>query len=625
MHLSNPLVRLSFGLVAIFALAMVVVAIGMSSDSPSATAEGPVPTKIANDGNLSGVSDILVGDLATNVSLFYCIGKTDHQESNNAIKTALQCNIDLPGSGDDPTNPTPPGWCDLANACNQANNAADLTAGPPPPPPYSTLPPSKGYGFFYPTGSPAECGGTPCTVTLSCFQDVGQPGGLGPNIISKAVILNPKTPETVTLTVLTGVVDEVTTGFVDIWYNKNNANCKNAEVGIDPGGAPSFGNLALFSIAVSDKGGANPNPNPVPWRPSGLPGATLLDFDGDGCTDEDELSKNSTAKCGDDPQNPSDSFDENTVDLSGIYGIGVTVLRNDCTDDSSQAQCIATHETGFYFSCAVDLQHNTGDNTIVARPYCYIDLPGLDINAEAYPGASGDGAGGGTPPGPQVADYPSGFTSWVYGDVDEFHTVLTGVFNKDDNTIEISGCFIDQDGFGGLGNVWVELDISAHQIPGEVSVFAGQPAGCDPAPTTGASVSPLSFTLLDGGLKGKTVDGDNDGVPTARELGDDDACGRRDPSNGNDYYDVSVPRDGVIDLSNDILGVIQHYSPGGYVTLTPDVLGGIPDVTTFDNFDRPPTMTNAHGGTWNRGSPDGVIDLSNDILGVILQYNPGGC
>ena len=26
----------------------------------------------------------------------------------------------------------------------------------------------------------------------------------------------------------------------------------------------------------------------------------------------------------------------------------------------------------------------------------------------------------------------------------------------------------------------------------------------------------------------------------------------------------------------------------------------------------------------SRGSPDGVIDQPNDILGVILQFNPGG-
>ena len=27
----------------------------------------------------------------------------------------------------------------------------------------------------------------------------------------------------------------------------------------------------------------------------------------------------------------------------------------------------------------------------------------------------------------------------------------------------------------------------------------------------------------------------------------------------------------------------------------------------------------------SRGSPDGVIDQPNDQLGVILQFNPGGC
>ncbi len=113
--------------------------------------------------------------------------------------------------------------------------------------------------------------------------------------------------------------------------------------------------------------------------------------------------------------------------------------------------------------------------------------------------------------------------------------------------------------------------------------------------------------------KGKGYDQDNDGVPTERELQDDTVCGRRDPYNKNDYYDVSIPRDGVIDLPNDILGVILHFAPGGYDP-------------GDENWDRPPVMPGAGlGSTWNRGSPDGVIDLPNDILGVILQFNPGGC
>ena len=67
----------------------------------------------------------------------------------------------------------------------------------------------------------------------------------------------------------------------------------------------------------------------------------------------------------------------------------------------------------------------------------------------------------------------------------------------------------------------------------------------------------------------------------------------------------------MIDLPNDILGVILHFAPGGYAP-------------GDENWDRPPAMSGA-GSIWNRGSPDGVIDLPNDILGVILQFNPEGC
>ena len=83
----------------------------------------------------------------------------------------------------------------------------------------------------------------------------------------------------------------------------------------------------------------------------------------------------------------------------------------------------------------------------------------------------------------------------------------------------------------------------------------------------------------------------------------------RDPLNPNDFYDVAGggggPPDGIIDLSNDIFWVIQHYAPTG--------LEAEYDV----NFDRGPS---AGPNAWNMTAPDGVIDLSNDILGVIQQY-----
>jgi len=67
--------------------------------------------------------------------------------------------------------------------------------------------------------------------------------------------------------------------------------------------------------------------------------------------------------------------------------------------------------------------------------------------------------------------------------------------------------------------------------------------------------------------------------------------------------------DGVIDLANDILGVVLHFAPGG-----------TPPAWEFYDREAPSGPYN-----WSRYGPDGVIDLPNDILGVILQFNPGGC
>lgn len=103
-------------------------------------------------------------------------------------------------------------------------------------------------------------------------------------------------------------------------------------------------------------------------------------------------------------------------------------------------------------------------------------------------------------------------------------------------------------------------------------------------------------------------DDDNDGCPDVNEQqvvdGSETTGGLRNYHDQWDYYDVSVPTDGVIDLPNDILGVIQHYSPQGQ--------------SPYDvRFDRGPSQG---PNSWNMTAPDGVIDLPNDILGVILQF-----
>ena len=109
-------------------------------------------------------------------------------------------------------------------------------------------------------------------------------------------------------------------------------------------------------------------------------------------------------------------------------------------------------------------------------------------------------------------------------------------------------------------------------------------------------------------LRTAQIDTDGDGCSDAQEQGLDAVRGGlRDFTNPWDFYDVtgagSANPDGLVDLPNDVLGVIMHYSPNG---------GGNYDA----RFDRGPS---AGPHPWNMTAPDGVIDLPNDILGVINQ------
>ncbi len=59
------------------------------------------------------------------------------------------------------------------------------------------------------------------------------------------------------------------------------------------------------------------------------------------------------------------------------------------------------------------------------------------------------------------------------------------------------------------------------------------------------------------------------------------------------------------DLLNNIVGVIIRYAPAGI------------ELAYAVNFDRGPS---AEPNVWDMTAPDGVIGLSNHILGVIQQY-----
>ncbi len=150
-----------------------------------------------------------------------------------------------------------------------------------------------------------------------------------------------------------------------------------------------------------------------------------------------------------------------------------------------------------------------------------------------------------------------------------------------------------------FGSVFLDPD-SNEVVPvvGVLTIDCVPPPTPTPTPTATPTMQP------------KPADTDGDGCPDAHESGPDETQGgQRDYLDPNDYYDVIGPNnslvlDGVIDLPNDILGVILHFSPQGQPPY---------DV----RYDRGESIGANH---WERDVPDGVIDLPNDILGIILQH-----
>ena len=135
-----------------------------------------------------------------------------------------------------------------------------------------------------------------------------------------------------------------------------------------------------------------------------------------------------------------------------------------------------------------------------------------------------------------------------------------------------------------------------------------------PTPTpTGTATPTITLTPTPTDTATPSPDTDGDGCTDWQEMGPQYRLGgQRDYLNPHDFYDVAgspdPPQNGapdrVIDLPNDILGVIQHHPAGelGY------------DV----QFDRG-SWTGPN--SWNdTQGPDGVIDLPNEILGVTLQF-----
>ncbi|MDZ4277624.1 MAG: trypsin-like serine protease, partial [Dehalococcoidia bacterium] len=355
-------------------------------------------TKPPATGNLSGIFDILVHPVGNKaVGLFHCITRQDHDSTTNAIKNAAVCYADTdlgaPGGAIPPTDKTNP------------NYGPNVLPGPNPPPPFGGGGPAEGSGTYN--------AGTDTLTITTCFDNIG--GTIGPNVIAVVTISNAKAD----------INNNSTMQGTVLIYGKQSLAACGANTPKGPTPAP----LGITFYRVADL-------NKVPdldgiaksWRTTAkLPGSPI-DFDGDGCNDQDELDKNRAVKpCGDDPYNPYDS-DENFDSTFGILvtvvpadyedgnnfpkseaGISATSCTNTASDDGdlywindgcppsgaaeTGKQCenaiddgiadgapndgcpVQNLKGGSYFSCVADIQHNKTSNALLATAYCLTDNP----------------------------------------------------------------------------------------------------------------------------------------------------------------------------------------------------------------------------------------------------------
>jgi hypothetical protein len=551
-------------------------AYALSTPTPTAG-----PTKPAADGNLSGVFDLWVPagafpSAVKGTGLFHCISYQTHDATSNAIKSASQCVADTDLG--DPNSQLP----------DIAGEGADGIPGPPPPPPYTAAVPAKGLGTYNP--------GTDTATITSCFDNLG--GGSGPNIIASVVIEDAKAQ-----LAATGKQH----GSVSIYQTQSNAQCRAlAPTGALFGGVPL--NLKIHPITI---GGSNVA---SPWRTLGD-----LDFDNDGCNDEDELKKLShPATCGDDPWNP---YDSNNTSTDGSWYVLATARYSDACQGgvadpaahpalyNCAGQPDRTYVPGAYYHCYASV---TG---AVADILCYIDFgpntsafpiagvapgPGtpVPVNPQQNATASGDGKSGAAPPGRTLSTAANPI---LFADIDQKHAHLTWTVGA--THITIAGCFPNDAGDGPLGWVYVNAKINRYTWVGKATVYSFQTqVNCEGGtPSGGGTVLPGIEAVLQN--PSATRDTDIDGCPDSAELKDSAvAGGLRDPSNRWDYMN---PLNNAVNRVPDISAVVAVF--------------GIDDPNPGYNqkFDRGGQITGSNG--WNLLPPNGTI-RGPDITAAVQSF-----
>ena len=409
------------------------------------------------------------------------------------------------------------------------------------------------------------------SFTVTCLRNTG--GALGPNTLWATTIENLKVD----------VANQ--SGSVDIYYGQAIDECESRT----PNGPPT----ATFSIN-QDRYDAPPYSN-----------ALSIDSDGDGCVDafELELARSQTA-CGDDPWNPHDS----DLLFTGIFTVSIEVLRADTCSGGEPAGpppvgCTGQPDkqlaAGSYFHCQAALTHDTGDNSITGKAWCYTDNPITTVNIEnvagnpadprfclplvstgADPSECGDGLPGAAPPGPM-------------GDNNGVPGAITGVLAAN-GRLDLDICFSLVANRGPY--VIYRIDVDAYTGHGNVDVWYNQDDCIESGEPNGATID---IAEQDG-----DYDLDQDGCSTAQELNHTGAApqeqgGLRDPYNKYDHMDMN--KDGFINIP-DVLAVAALFGP-----VPPGTQGDVGS-----------TMKGSVGG-WANEEADGTINIPDDINGMAAQ------
>jgi hypothetical protein len=392
------------------------------------------------------------------------------------------------------------------------------------------------------------------------------------------------------------------------------------------------------------------------------------DWDGDGCTDWDELGKGfkptipltfppvyvknagNNAVSGMDPFNPADCDMNFTSTISmtttivhntngaagGTNAIGCTfvqILGNTCPPGNGQ-----------YFRCIGSFsQTKSGSQPLSYRLGCYADSTVTTVNSTLAGGNTtcppandemcGDGKAGQPPagclPNPGSPTWCSDATAgscptlpcaasrFVYTGIDPATYPVVGVgdathnyVDKVANQVHLGGCFA---GFGGgaFGNVYGSSAIDLHTGAGSFQIYLNQTVqDCQNGTPQGGAING-QITIVElrtekGLTAAQMYDSDRDGCADSQELlASQGAGGVRDPYNPNDYFNPEKANTPNQQTVADILKVVGKYGKNqGNVLYT-----AATDRTAVPG-----------GQVWTLGAPDGQQTVA-DILAAVKQYN----